>query len=294
MIYRRILLYLQILFLPFFLLVQTSCEKFSGDQTIPAYLSIDSIYLQTDYSLEGSDSQNITDAWVYVDDYLVGTFQLPARFPVLKEGKHTLSVIPGVKKDGIASTRITYPFYNTVTQSVNFVPDSTFMVGVLKTTYISTAKFKWIEAFEDVTISLDTTSRSMVNIEVTPSGSPLVFEGMHSGIVQMDSALNFFEAATHNYFPIPKAPVFLEMNFNTNTSFQAGVIIYTTDYIIYQTPVLNLVPTNNKWKKIYIDLTTTLNSYSNSTNFKVYFGGFKDAAILHGTILLDNVKLVTR
>jgi hypothetical protein len=294
MIYRRILLSLQFLFLSFFLLVQTSCEKFDGDQTIPAYLSIDSIYLQTDASLEGSASQNITDAWVYVDDYLVGTFQLPARFPVLKMGTHTLSVIPGIKRNGIASTRITYPFYSTVTQTVNFVPDSSTSVGVLKTTYMSTTKFTWKEAFDDVTISLDTTNRSKVNIEETPSGSPLVFEGMHSGIIEMDSVNDFFEVATHNYFPIPEAPVYLEMNFNTNTVFQAGIIIYTTDYIIYQTPVLNLAPTNNKWKKIYIDLTTTLNSYQNSVNYKVYFGGFKEATVEHAVVLLDNIKLVTR
>jgi hypothetical protein len=294
MIYRRTLPALTLLFLPFFLLVQTSCEKFSRDQTIPAYISIDSIYLQTDYNAQGSASQNITDAWVYVDDYLIGTFQLPARFPVLYEGKHNLSVIAGIKRNGIASTRVTYPFYSTITQSVNLVPDSTVSVNLLKATYFSTTIFPWMEAFEDVSISLDTTSRSTVNIEETPAGSPLAFEGVHSGIVLMDSARNFFEAETHNYFPIPKAPVYLEMNFNTNSTFQAGVIIYTTDYIIYQTPILNLAPTNNKWKKIYIDLTTTLNSYTNSTKFKVYFGGFKDAKVANATILLDNLKIVTR
>jgi hypothetical protein len=294
MIYRRILLALTILFLPFFLLVQTSCEKFSGDQTIPAYLSIDSIYLQTDFSSQGSASQNITDAWVYVDDYLIGTFQLPARFPVLYEGKHSLSVIAGIKRNGIASTRVTYPFYSTITRSIDLVPDSTVSIGVMKTSYFSTTVFPWMEAFEDVSISLDTTSRSTVNIGETPLGSTLVYEGVHSGIVQMDSARNFFEVETHNYFPIPKAPVYLEMNFNTNTTFQAGVIVYTTDYIIYQTPVLNLAPTNNKWKKIYIDLTTTLNSYTNSTKFRVFFGGFKDSKVTNATILLDNLKIVTR
>jgi hypothetical protein len=84
------------------------------------------------------------------------------------------------------------------------------------------------------------------------------------------------------------------MNFNTNTSFQAGVIVFTTDYIVYQSPVLNLAPTKDKWKKIYIDLTTTLNSYPNATNFKVFFGGFKDPLVTNATILLDNLKLVTR
>jgi hypothetical protein len=294
MIHRRILLAFPVLFLSFFLLVQTSCEKFSGDQTIPAYISIDSIFLKiTDINLEGTASHNITDAWVYVDDNLVGTFQLPARFPVLKKGSHTISVYPGIKRNGIASTRITYPFYNSITRQVNLVPDSLFSSGILSTTYMSTTKFAWKEAFEDVSVSLDTTKQSMVNLNKTPVGSPLAFEGT-SGIIQLDPVKNFFEVVTHNYYSIPASSVFLEMNFNTNTSFQVGVIIYTTDYIIYQSPVLNLAPTNDRWKKIYIDLTTTLNTYINSTKYRVYFGGYKDSTVTNATVLVDNFKVVTR
>jgi hypothetical protein len=300
MICRKILFAFSVLFLPFFLLMQTSCEKFSGDQTIPAYLTIDSIYLEVgDVNLEGTASHKITDAWVYVDDNLVGAFQLPARFPVLKQGIHKISVIPGVKKDGIAATRITYPFYSTITQQINLVPDSTISLGLLKTTYLSTTKFTWKEAFENsVSMSLDTAKTSMVNINYTAIDDPLAFEGV-SGIIKLDPVNNFFEVVTHNYFPIPSSPVYLEMNFNTNTTFQVGVIIYTTDYIVYQSPVLNLAPTGNTltsktWKKIYVDLTTTLNTYQNSVNYKFYFGGFKDSTLNYATVLVDNFKLVTR
>ena len=294
MIQRRYLLFILILFLPSLLLMHSSCEKFSGDQTIPAYIYIDSIYLQTDPSEEGTASQNITDAWVYIDENLVGTFQMPARFPVLSQGVHDLTIIPGIKRNGIASTRTTYPFYSQITKSVRLAPDSTVSLGVLKTTYINTTVFTWKEDFDDVAISIDTTRQSKADLELTPSGSSLTFEGLHSGMIQMNDTNNFFEIVTHNYFKIPNAPVYLEMNFNTNTVFQAGVIIYTTDYISYQTPILNLAPTNGNWKKIYIDLTTTLNSYLNSTNFKLFFGGYKDPGISNAMILIDNLKIVTR
>jgi hypothetical protein len=174
------------------------------------------------------------------------------------------------------------------------VPDSTLSLGLLKTTYINTTIFTWKEAFEDIAISLDTTTTSMVDIEETAVGSPLTFEGVHSGMVQMNDSSNFFEVVTHNQYVIPSSPVYLEMNFNSNTTFQAGVIIYTSDYIIYQVPVLNLPPTNSAWKKIYIDFTTTLNTYSNSTKYRVYFGGFKDPGVKDAYVLLDNFKLVTR
>jgi hypothetical protein len=213
---------------------------------------------------------------------------------VLYKGIHNLTIIPGIKRNGIATTRVTYPFYNSITKSVNFTPDSTISVGIIKTTYFSTTKFAWKEAFEDVSLSIDTTHQSKVELVLTPSGSVLTFEGLHSGMIQMNDSNNFFEVITHSYFPIPSAPVYLEMNFNTNTTFQAGVFIYTSDYIVYQAPILNLAPTNNKWKKIYIDLTTTLNSYLNSTSFKVFLGGFKDSGIANATVLIDNLKIVTR
>jgi hypothetical protein len=291
---RNLLRLLPLSVLSIFLLALSSCEKFSGDQTIPAYISIDSIYLQTDFETEGTTSQNITDAWVYVDENLVGTFQMPCHFPVLYKGVHDVTILSGIKRNGIASTRTTYPFYASIVKTVNLVPDSTVNIGVVKTTYMSTTKFLWMESFEDISISLDTTKNSKAALHLTEEDSPLTFEGKHSGMIKLDTSKNFFELSTHNYYKIPSAPVYLEMNFNTNNTFQVGVIVYTTDYLIYQTPVLNLAPTSNKWKKIYIDLTTTLNSYLNSTNFRVYLGGYKDSSVADAVILFDNFKLVSR
>lgn len=271
----------------------SSCEKFSGDQTIPAYITIDSISLATDYTSQGTSSHAITDGWVYVDEELIGAFQLPARFPVLKEGSHRLSVLPGVKKDGIASTRINYLFYAPVINTVTLVPDSSLSLGILQTQYETTTQFLWREDFEDIAVSLDTTPRSTVGLKQTPSGSPLTFEGNHSGIVNMDSVNDYFECVSHKNYTIPSAPVFLEMNFNTNNKLIVGVMIYTS-LAIYQVPIITLFETNNRWKKIYIDLTTTLNAYSGSLSFKVFLANFMDTNIDHAQILFDNFKLVTR
>lgn len=276
------------------LLTLGSCDKFEGDQTIPAYLSIDSIYLQTDPETQGTNSHNITDAWVYIDEKLVGTFQLPARFPVLSQGVHDLTIIPGIKRNGISSTRVTYPFYASIEKSIKLMPDSTTRIGVIKTTYMSNTSFIWMEAFEDISVSLDTTKNSKVPLQLTPFDSPLTFQGNHSGMIRLDTVRNFFEVMTHSYYRIPKDVVYLEMNFNTNSVFQVGVMVYSTDYIIYQTPVLNVANTSGTWKKIYIDLTTTLNAYPNSTNFRVYLGGYKDASVKEALILFDNFKVVSR
>jgi len=291
MIYWRFLRYF--CYLCVLLITAISCEKFTGDQTIPAYLDIDSIYLSTDYYSEGTSSQRITDAWVYVDDEFLGTFELPARLPVLKSGTHHLKIWPGIKRNGIAATRVSYEFYSPISKDVNFAQDSTTKTGVLKTTYQSTTFFVWKEDFENVSLTLDTTSRSSAYIQHTTAGSPLTFEGNHSGMVVLDSIHDFFECQTHTDFPIPPSPVFLEMNFNTTNTLVVGVFTYGST-LLYQTPVITLNPTNGQWKKIYIDLSTTLYAYSGMTSYRVYFNTFKDAGLNQSTILFDNFKVVTR
>jgi hypothetical protein len=293
MSYKKLLRFPLIFISAFLLLLLGSCEKFSGDQTIPCYLHIDSIYLNTDYIIQGSDSHAITDSWVYVDDDLVGVFENPCKFPVLKSGNHKVTILPGIKKNGIATTRTAYPFFEPIIKTVHFVPDSTISLGVLSTTYESTTDFIWKEDFEDVAITLDTTPNSLVSLKQTPSGSPLTFEGQHSGEADLTDSLNFFECATRSIFTIPYAPVYLELNFRTTNRLTIGVYVYQNLYL-YQAPIMTLFPTGNKWKKIYIDLTTTLNSYLGATQFKVYLGTYKETGTGDTQILLDNFKLVSR
>ena len=273
-------------------LILTSCEKFKGDQDIPAYLSIDSIYIFTDYAIQGSSSQNITDSWVYVDGQLIGAFQMPAKFPVLQKGTHKVTVMPGIKINGISSTRGAYQFYAALNYNVKFGMDSVTRLRTLKTTYASNTNFLFKEDFEGTSIRLDTTTRSTVPVKVTPEGSPLSIEGLHSAIMVTDSVNDFAEAQSHDEFIIPLAPVYLELNYNINTVISVGVILTGPSAYIQQ-PVLNLNVTNNKAKKIYIDLTPSLNSQYGVDHFRVYFGGFKDASLKQGIVILDNIKVVT-
>jgi hypothetical protein len=290
MTYRKPLL--SLISLLFFSL--TACEKFSGSQEVPAYISIDSIYLTTNYTNQGTSSHNITDAWIYVDDILIGDFQMPARVPALFTGIHTVTILPGIKKNGIASTRVDYLFYAPIVNKVKMAPDSTTNLKTQKTVYASSAKFVWLENFEGVAFSLDTTKRSAAAIQRTPTGSPYTFkdEGLHSGMVVLDSAHSFFECQSHDEYAIPMAPVYLEMNFNVNTTLTVGVIVYGISSL-YQVPIINLNPTNNTWKKIYIDLTTSINAYSGYT-YRVYLGAFHDStSYSQNLILIDNFKILT-
>ncbi len=280
------------IFLFLVLFIGLSCEKFSGEQSIPAYLTIDSVYLSTDYQSQGTTSQRITDIWVNIDNEFLGAYELPAKFPVLMTGKHKVKLWPGIKKNGISATRASYDFYVPVEKEIMFTPDSTTRMGTLKTSYQTSTLFYWREDFEDVAISLDTTSRSTAYFTLTNSPDS-TFEGVHSGKVVLDSLRDFFECQTRNEYPIPSAPVYLELNFNISNSLTVGIFSYGTA-ILYQTPIITLNPTNGQWRKIYIDLTTSLNAYLGMRTFRVYMGTFKNSGLDKSVILLDNFKLLTR
>ena len=111
-------------------------------------------------------------------------------------------------------------------------------------------------------------------------------------MVVLDSLHDFFECQSHAEYTIPHAAVYLEMNFNISNSLTVGVITYGSS-VLYQTPVVTLNPTNGSWKKIYIDLTTTLNAYPGMSSYRVYLGTFINQGTKQATLLFDNFKLVT-
>lgn len=276
-----------------FIVFFSSCDKFDSDQTIPAYIQIDTIVLVGNPALiEGSLSNNITDAWVYINDQLLGTYEMPVIFPVLDEGKVKVTIRAGIKLNGIAATRSPYPFYKQVTlENVKLAPDSITKLNI-STSYIDDTEFAWIEAFEFANISLDTTAKSKVGIHETLSGSPLTFEGLHSGIVELSSEDDFFECATYNSYVLPQLgkPVFLEVNYKTTNVFTIGVFEQTGSQII-QTPILN-INTSEIWKKIYVNLTPTVSGSVNALDFKIFIGAIVDESLNESQILLDNIKLI--
>ncbi len=117
------------------------CDKFEGDQTVPSYLKIDSLDFFTEPDMQGTSNQKIVDAWVYVDDDLVGGFEMPAIIPVLVEGNHKLEIRPGIVLNGISDTRAPNPVFQPIIyEDFNFFPDSVVAVSGTSS-YLSNARF---------------------------------------------------------------------------------------------------------------------------------------------------------
>ncbi len=282
-----------------FMLLTTSCEKFEGSQTIPAYLKIDTLAVRIESSSQGSASSNITDVWVFVDDQMIGAFELPAIIPVLYTGKHKVLIRPGIKLNGMVNLRTFYPFYNPIIQNLIFTPDSITNLAkkiitdkAVFTTYTEKSYFTWGENFEDASLTIDSTAKSNVPFELTASGPPDTFEGLHSGKIVLPSDTSVFEAVTTEDYSLPKlaAPVFLEIDYRGNNSFTIGLFAITTSQVIQQ-PVIDIYP-KATWNKIYVNLTNVVSSFTDAKKFSIFIGATKDSDVAVGEIYIDNLKLV--
>jgi hypothetical protein len=275
------------------LTLTVSCK--TSEEDIPSYISVDSINLSAELK-EGTASHKITDSWVYVNKKLIGAFEMPASFPVLDAGSSTVVITPGVRMNGVANTRIPYPFYNDITTTVNLQREQVTALGKLNVTYNSKTVFAWVEDFENSSFSLDTTQRSNVKA-IRTNDVTKVFnypgESSHySAIAEFTGDSTVFECVSHSLFEVPQdgTAVFLELNYRTNTPLTIGVFGRTATQTIQQ-PVFVLNP-NLNWNKIYINLTPTVNEMSTSYDFRIYFSATKSADIDAAEVLLDNIKLL--
>lgn len=269
-------------------IIFNSCSKDKYEAQIPTYISIDQFTLTTNYATEGTASDNITDAWVFINDDLVGVYELPCNFPVLKEGNVTVKVFAGIKDNGIAGDRKRYLFYEHHEEQLNLVKGETIKIDP-QIVYKSNVTFKWMEDFENASLSF---LYSIGSDTIFNKVSNDVKEGAFSGQVYLEPTMDFFEATSVGYPSLPRngSNVYLEMDFKTNELLHVGLYI---DGSQYGNVILN---TTDTWKKIYINYTDLINEAPSGSDYKIFIG-FQESANNpfsndHPEFHLDNIKLV--
>ncbi len=293
------------IFLPFVLLLIFliyACDKFEGDQTIPSYIEIDTIGFSSDNAIEGTDAQNILDVWVYVNDQLIGGFEMPTRIPVLAQGASKIEIRPGIKLNGISATRAPYPYFiPLIFEDHMLIPDS--VISITGTShYRSNTEFIWMEDFEDASLAIVEYSGSDTGIYRTMppnlEGAFLDEYSEHSGIVYLDSerpyVLLLSDDGNGEGFPLRQGDfIFLELHYKTNFPLITGMIIKHQDGSVEKRYLIGVNPTDI-WKKVYVNFSPMVNESAGAINFKVFFEAKKESEEQAGKIWLDNIKLLSR
>ena len=266
-------------------LVLYSCEKVSVNDGIPSYISIPSFEVSTEPN-QGSSSHSITDAWVYFDNNLQGVYPLPASFPVLLEGNQNISIKAGIKNNGIAATRTNYPFYDYYRKEIVLKKDSITLINPI-VLYAENAQFHIID-FESGSKVFEETTNSDTSFI---ANNDTILEG-NSGGVHLASPHLTFEIATEEV-PLPKVgtPIYVELNYKCNTTFQVGVFA-NYPQTVTSTSILTINP-KLEWNKIYIDLTSTILNTNDADSHTVFISMERDINSTEmAELYLDNFKIV--
>ena len=269
----------------FFTMAFVSCNKF-GSQEVPSYIHIDSITVNCDYAVNGASSSNITDAWVYVDDQIVGCFELPATFPVLERGKKKVTIMGGISVNGIGASRAPYPFYQQcIMRDVNLVEDSIVTLNPVLDYYPVNEVFKyaWMEDFESANTLVKLPESDTGVIRVSRSEGGWQGDPVHSWYSAMinlpPDSLDFFVANSEEltfHSDLKGKECILEMDYCCCDTFLVGFVYYK-NYHLYQYPMLKVLPTDKthvrpeKWKKIYIPLGYRMSTFEDADYVKVFF-----------------------
>jgi hypothetical protein len=257
----------------------SSCGALDREEDTPSYLRIGEFNLNTPANnSKGSNAHDIVDAWVYVGGQYIGTFELPAVVPVLASGNLSVTISPGIKKNGASNNRVAYPFYESYLDTINLVPGETYEISP-EVEYFSAATFPWIEDFEDRSISLIKSGTDVTSDSIQLTIDPLLVHDYGdfskvSAFNVMDTGFQKFENSTISDFDLPRnQAIYLEMNYNLETNMQMGMYAYNdAGDVIGQFPVLFLFATEGKWKKAYISLSEDVNTptFADAT-FKIFF-----------------------
>lgn len=283
------------------LIICLSCNKFEGDQTVPAFISVDAINVANDpnnslSNYSGCFTSNINAVQITLrnseENHLLGTFTLPCKVPVLRQGNYTVKLMPVIKLNGITATRSSYPFYRNIElKNQTLEPDKCLELGT-RTTYYDSSKYffkVWEEYFEPEipTLSLpDTIVRRVSSPDTVRSD-----RGCGAVYIKPDkSAVTFI--SNEEFTVTNNNALFLELDYWTNVPLSIGLCSKTSLNSRYDTYyAISLYPNFDKgWNKIYIQLGKLWSQYSYYKSFHIAFQALNENGI-EGKVYIDNIKL---
>ena len=274
------------------ILLLTGCVKNNPD---PAWLEVTEWTLIENpdlVNIEGELSHNFSDAWVYVNDKIIGVFEVPFKIPILQSGTCNIKLYPTVRNNGIAATKKIYPFVDRYEITSELVQNKTLTINPV-TKYNSYSQF-WIEDFEDAAIKINTDPTSADTMII--GTDPLIMKWNRYGISTLDAVDSSWVAYTTQELALPKGEeVYLELDYYNTNSIVTGVIALSSSSAPKNNVNIQLnsqKPAEVKWKKIYLDLKEIISNSSGANSFLMSFQAALDEGDTDGVIVLDNIKVV--
>lgn len=270
----------------------SGCIKNNPD---PSWLEINEFILEANPQLTGGEgdlsNHGLSNAWVYVDDKLIGVFELPCKVPVLITGQVRVSLYPGILKNGSSLTKHIYPFTDSYETIVELVQNET--VTISPVVRYKTGTTFWVEDFEGSSVKLADGTNTQTSILVDSDGVN------RYGRVLLNSGASIWSAYTKKNeddegftFPLG-SEVYVEFECKNTSLIETQFIYGKSDGSVKEQTQVGVPPSGDKWKKLYVELTEVVRG---SGGFIFWFGF--SSKLTEGNsedlVLIDNIKIIYR
>jgi hypothetical protein len=260
----------------------------------PSWLEVNEWVLEANADSQypvGELTHNFSDAWVYVNDEIVGVFEVPFKIPILKEGTVNIKIYPTVRKNGIAASKKIYPFVEFYEIDAALIPNQTLTLNPT-TRYKSFTQF-WIEDFEDAAIKIENDPISSTNL--IKGNNPNILQwGNFYGEIQLNEIDSLWVGYSESMV-LPKGEeVYLELDYYNTNNLITGVLGISSTEIKNNRHIRvnDQDPSEVKWKKMYIELGEIISNSPNAEYFKQSFEAFLDEGKTSSFFIFDNIKVV--
>ena len=281
-----------LLFIPLAFLLST-CIKNNPD---PAWLEVNDWTLMANanyFGAEGALTENLTEAWVYVNDDLIGVFEVPFKIPILKSGAVDIKVFPAIKNNGISATKKVYPFLETYQINAVLVANETLTIS--PTTKYKDNLFFTIEDFEDINTNIVNDPNTSAASFSLSNNNLQWFNGNFYAKVALNATDSTWIAYTNWASYIPKGiEVYLEIDYRNSNSVTTGLLAISPSGTLPNTHIrLNAKKSLPVvWKKIYLDLREMVSASANGAYFEQSFEAYLEDGLSNTEIEIDNIKLI--
>ncbi len=277
----------------FVLFLFSSCDIINPEEDIPSFIEVKDFQLMTDPQTEGSNQHQINDVWAFVEGEALGVFELPATIPILATGNQTITLLAGIRENGLRSAPVIYPFYERYEEVINLVEGQTITVTPT-INYVENSAFEFQEDFETTTLKLERA------IQRTTESSQIK-EGIGAGRIKVDQSATVINSSI-TFIDLPTEgglPVFLEMDYRTTLELEVGLIgfnINAGDANRAEIYKVTLCPID-QWNKVYINFQeelaiTQFSGYQLAFRASTNDTGCGNINSTNPEVLLDNLKLI--
>lgn len=278
------------------LILLVSCE--GKDEPIPAYLRIDSFNLAVS-SQQGSDVHEISSAYVYTPDGLIGLFELPATIPVLKTGKVQFTIVPAMKLNGSNNRLAAHSHFVPVDSVVELQAGKIASISTPALKFRTNTQFLWTEDFEDNSSTLipsgvlsgDTTfiSTEYYSLNGRYNRQTKVFL---SRLNPTDTARYIDLVSFKKFTGIPNDGRDVILEFDVKSELPVDLIVRRenangTELV----PYLHMFATGSEWKHFYVNLVYEVGAQPLNTEYQLILSINNPPSQDMRKVLFDNIRL---